>query len=178
MTMQTTEQQAAEAEAPAPVAEGPSFPLLLRALAIGAVLVLVWLALQVFTAPTGQTIGRKEVLLLVMAAVVVLAGLWHMLTARTRIDDSHITQTGLWTRRLALDEVRRVELVHIPGLAWLIAPRVRLRTATRGSYQFHATDRRVLDRLWAMALGEQMPAAPVPGSEPGRAITTPKEATP
>ena len=159
--MQATGQQAAEAGAPAPVAEGPSFPLLLRGLAVGAVLALAWLALQVFTAPAGQAIGRNEVLLLLMAAAVVLAGLWHMLTARTRIDDSHITQTGLWTRRLALDDVCRIELVHIPGLAWLIAPRVRLRTAARGSYQFHATDRRVLDRLWAMALGERTPGATI-----------------
>lgn len=148
--------QAPEDHAPA---EGPSFPVLLRGLAIAAVVSLGWLGVEVFMHPA-QPVGRNEILLLGMAAVVVVAGLWHMLTARTRIDATHITQTGLWTRRLALDDVRRVELMHIPGLGWLIAPRVRLRTAMRGSYQFHATDRRVLDRLWALALSAGAIRAP------------------
>jgi hypothetical protein len=96
---------------------------------------------------------RDAILLGLLSAAVVLASFWHLLMARTWMDATHITQAGLWTRRLALADVRRIHVVYVPGLAWLISPRVRLQTASRGSYVFHTSDPVVLARFCELALG-------------------------
>jgi hypothetical protein len=135
---------------------GPSYPLLLRALAVLAVLALGWQAQRTLHAQPALSLERETLWLAGLSAAIALAGLWHMLNARTAIDATHVTQSGLWTRTLALSEVRRVDILHPPGLAWLIAPRARLHTAGRGSYVFHASDPQVLERFWLLALGEQV----------------------
>ena len=139
---------------PGPVG-GPSFPLLLRTLAVLAVLALGAQALRTLHTRPDLSLDHTTLWLAGLTTAIVLAGLWHMLSARTTIDTTHVTQTGLWTRRLALSEVRRVDILHLPGLAWLIAPRARLHTASRGCYVLHASDPRVLERFWLLALGEQ-----------------------
>ena len=137
---------------------GPSFPLLLRILAVLAVLALGAQALRTLHVQPDLSLERESLWLAGLTTAIVLASLWHMLSAHTTIDASHVTQTGLWTRKLALSEVRRVDILHLPGLAWLIAPRARLHTAGHGSYVFHASDPRVLERFWLLALGEQLSA--------------------
>ena len=137
-------------------ASGAAFPWSLRILAMLAVLALGGQAWRTLQALPIASLPRDTLLLAGLAAAIVLAGLWHMLRARTSIDATHVTQTGLWTRRLALAEVQRVDILHLPGLTWLIAPRVRLHMSSRGSYVIHTSDPRVLERFWLLALGEQM----------------------
>ncbi|MCZ8251894.1 MAG: hypothetical protein O9318_05460 [Hylemonella sp.] len=140
---------------PSVCVSGAAFPLTLRVLAVVAVLALGWQAWRTLQALPVPIVQRDTLLLAGLAASIVLAGLWHILKARTSINATHVTQTGLWTRQLALADVRRVDILHLPGLAWLIAPRARLHTAGRGSYVIHASDPQVLERLWRLALGEQ-----------------------
>ena len=141
---------------PSVCASGAAFPVTLRTLAVVAVLALGWQAWRTMQALSLSAVQRDTLLLAGLAAAVLLAGLWHILSARTAITASHVTQTGLWTRRLALADVQRIDILHLPGLAWLIAPRVRLHTVGRGSYVIHASDPRVMERFWLLALGEQM----------------------
>lgn len=131
---------------------GPSFPRLLRALAVLAVAALGWQALRTLQAQSAAGLTRETWLLAGLASAAVLAGLWHILHAHTMIDGTHVRQSGLWKRELALSKVLRVDILHLPGLAWLIAPRARLHTAGSGSYVFHASDPRVLERFWLLAL--------------------------
>lgn len=138
--------------------EGAAFPRLLRGLALLSVLALGWQTASTLQARPELALERETLWLAGLTYAVILAGLWHMLSARTSIDATHIMQAGLWRRRLALSDVRRVDILHLPGLDWLIAPRARLHTAGRGSYVFHASDPRVMERLWQLALGEQVSA--------------------
>lgn len=134
---------------------GPSFPRLLRALAVLAVAALGWQALRTLQAPTVVGLTRETWLLAGLAGATVLAGLGHILHAHTMIDGTHVRQTGLWKRELALSKIQRIDILHLPGLAWLIAPRARLHTGGGGSYVFHASDPRVLERFWLLALDGQ-----------------------
>ncbi|MBX9870855.1 MAG: hypothetical protein K2X75_02560 [Burkholderiaceae bacterium] len=131
----------------------------LRILAVLAVLALGGQSWRTLQALPVSTLQPDTLLLAGLAASIVLAGLWHMLRARTSIDATHVTQSGLWTRHLSLAEVRRIDILHLPGLTWLIAPRVRLHMSGRGSYVVHTSDPRVLERFWLLAMGQPTQAS-------------------
>lgn len=130
---------------------GPAFPMLLRVLAT-----LTVSALAVQAARTARTLDLSRIgpdlwLLSLLAASVVLGGLLHILMAHTSLEGGLLREAGLWRRQTALHEARRIELLHLPGLAWLVAPRIRVHTA-RGILVFHATHPQLLQHCWALAL--------------------------
>lgn len=120
--MQPTAPPAKSGTDAALVIEGPSFPVAIKALATLTVLALIWWGLRAQDRlPDAQPQGAA---LLLAALLVVAAGYWTIMRSRTRIDGENIEQRGLWTRRVRLREVTQVKLVQIPGLGWIVVPRL------------------------------------------------------
>lgn len=86
---------------------------------------------------------------LAIALAGLVAGLVSILVARTTLTASHLVQRGLWSRRVALAEITQVKLVQVPGLDWLVAPRLLVKARGRGTQAFHAADPALLRAVLA-----------------------------
>ena len=140
--------------------EGRSFTRtsqLLACLMVVGVLWQGWLALQRADA---EPLDRSTTVLLGLGLFSLLACLAFILTSRTRVDDTHIIQTGVWPRKVAIASISQLKLIHVPRLAWLIAPRLVVRTGLTGWYVFHAAEAAVIARFWALSLRPFTPPAP------------------
>lgn len=127
--------------------EGPafgwSFRLLCGAVVLGSAgwLLLLWHkgALATSGASVGQGLGW-------VLAALGLMGLtaWHVLRSRTRLDAEGLHQSWIWDKHLPLRELAWGKLIRVPGLDWLIAPRLYVRTLLGKFAVFYAADPRLL----------------------------------
>ena len=53
---------------------------------------------------------------------------WHILRGKTRLTADALEQSWVWRKRVALNELAYARLVRVPGLDWLIAPRLYTKT--------------------------------------------------
>lgn len=81
------------------------------------------------------------------ALVVLFAGWWDLLSSRTSIDDRAIRQIGLWRREVQIANITACQLVHVPKLEWLIAPRLIVRSGGYGVKTFYVSDQAVLEAV-------------------------------
>lgn len=134
--------------------EGPAYPLFVKALALvltAAVLVGGWeqraeLARLPLSGPTLPFMGA--------VLLVILLGCYSVVASRTGLGDDAIWHRSLWTRRVAYADITQVKLVHVPGLAWLIVPRLVVRTKGLGVRSFPLGDARLVAAVQALkALG-------------------------
>jgi hypothetical protein len=54
--------------------------------------------------------------------------LWCMLTSVTTLTSASIDQSFVWNKHVLLSDLAYVKLIRVPGLDWLIAPRLYCRT--------------------------------------------------
>ncbi len=64
--------------------------------------------------------------------------LWHLLTSRTRLSAEGLHQRWVWDKAMPLRELAFCKLIRVPGLDWLIAPRLYARTLTGKFTVFYA----------------------------------------
>lgn len=135
--------------------EGPAFTTGVKVL--GCALTTAVVASGALAAP--QLVASRSswavLLFLALALACVVACFVAMLRSRTRIDDTHIVQTWMSDKRVAIADITQIKLIYIPGLSWLIAPRLIVKTRFPGSTVFHAADREVLAAFTRLALGER-----------------------
>jgi hypothetical protein len=74
------------------------------------------------------------------ALALLLYTLWCILTSVTTLTHSTIEQTFVWNKKLELRELAYVKLIRVPGLDWLIAPRLYCRTLLGKFAVFYTTD--------------------------------------
>jgi hypothetical protein len=86
---------------------------------------------------------------LALASVLLCYG-W-ILRSRTSISAAGIRQTWVTDKQVALADITQVKLIYFRRLAWLIAPRLVIRTRMPGTTVFHAADPRVLDAFVRLA---------------------------
>ena len=130
-------------EAPASF-EGPAFTPTVKALAtvmMGVLAVNAWQALPLMIARPGTT--PTVLLMLALLAVLLLCYVW-MLISRTRVTETHIRQTWIKDKEIALADITQIKLIHVPRLSWLIASRLIVRTRMPGSRVFYTADPQVL----------------------------------
>ncbi|MDH4416701.1 MAG: hypothetical protein QE485_05705 [Acidovorax sp.] len=53
---------------------------------------------------------------------------WSIMISRTRIHASGLHQRWVWDKAMAFDDLAYVRVIRVPGLSWLIAPRLYVRT--------------------------------------------------
>lgn len=137
------------------VVSGPSFPITIKVLAtvlVAALIVYGWMALGGPPAERAGALGASDWGFLVAVTAVIGSGYRVILTGRTCFDGEAIEQSGLWRRTVKLADIRQVKLIHLPGLAWLVVPRLVVRTGT-GLTTFHAGDPAVLACFKRLAHG-------------------------
>jgi hypothetical protein len=136
-----------------PLAEGPAFPAPVKALATILVLTLALWGAMVLADPGASLPDREGWAFLCAACAVVAFGYGHILFSRTRFDGRGITQSGLWRKHVALSEITQLKLICVPGLTWLIVPRLVVR-ADFGLTNFCAGDPAVLAQFRRLAYGD------------------------
>lgn len=137
------------------VVSGPSFPVAVKALATLLVLGLLVFAAMAPGGPTGeqtQALTVGEIGFLLAVVLVIGSGYWGILTSRTSFDGEHIEQTWLWHKKVNIAEITQVKLVRVPGLDWLVVPRLVVRTGY-GLTTFQTGDPAVLWRFRLLAHG-------------------------
>lgn len=65
---------------------------------------------------------------------------WHILRSRTRLDSQGLQQSWIWDKRMELRELAYGKLIRVPGLDWLIAPRLYVRTLLGKFAVFYVAD--------------------------------------
>jgi hypothetical protein len=53
---------------------------------------------------------------------------WSIMVSRTRITGTGLHQRWVWDKVMAFDDLAYVRMIRVPGLSWLIAPRLYVRT--------------------------------------------------
>lgn len=132
--------------------EGPAFGRSARLLATAVMLALLVAAWRAAAGPTlDAASGSVKALLAATLAMMAWLYLW-ILRSRTRVEGGVIAQTWLWNKRVDTAAVVNAKFVYVPGLAWLIAPRLIVRTRDGVVTQFHAADAAVLSAFAELTL--------------------------
>ncbi len=110
---------------------GPAFSRPFKALAVGIVggcavwLFLLWQSGQLSSTGRWQSNGLGWT----VAAMALLSWtLWAILTSRTTLSSTALLQTWIWNKSVDLNDLAYCKLIRVPGLEWLIAPRLYVRT--------------------------------------------------
>ncbi len=135
-----------------PVAEGPSFPATTRFIAtiiVAALAASAWPVLRRGLLSSDTTLQ----LAVGLGMVFVMVGYFTILTSRTGIDEKRIYQTGLMGKQMPIRNITQVRLVHIPGLRWLIVPRLVAKAGALRTLSFPTADPEVLRAFQVLAYG-------------------------
>ena len=134
---------------------GPSFPVSVKVMATVMMLALLVFGSMRFLGPAQAPIPALvtgEWVFLVAVAAVIGSGDWSIMTGRTSCDGQCIEQTWLWRKKVSLADITQIKLISVPGLNWLVVPRLVVRTGY-GLTTFHAGDAAVFSRFKLLAHG-------------------------
>jgi hypothetical protein len=141
--------------APEGPAEGAAFPLVVKVLA-GAVVAGVFVSgARIADQLLSPSLSNNLRFCLVVLLVTLVVCFVFILRSRTSITATHVRQTWIVDKEVALSEVTQARLIYVPHLAWLIAPRLILRAGGRGTYTFYAAEPAVLRAFWRLAVARQ-----------------------
>lgn len=62
---------------------------------------------------------------------------WTMLRSRTTVSAAEISQTGFWRKEVPRAQISYARFMRWPGLEWLVAPRLHVRTGPGPMQTFH-----------------------------------------
>jgi len=74
------------------------------------------------------------------ALAVLLYTWWQIVTSRTTLTAGKLHQSWIWDKKMELRELAYGKLIRVPGLDWLIAPRLYVRTLMGKFAVFYASD--------------------------------------
>lgn len=134
--------------------EGPSYPPALKLLTGLLALALGLWGWRALDGLDRATVGSGAHLLFVAGLLVVLVGFWEVATSRTTIDGEAIVQRSLWSRRVPLRNITQLKLLRVPGLDWLVVPRLVVRTRGLGLATFRAGDVRLVAAFRRLVYGD------------------------
>jgi hypothetical protein len=133
---------------------GPAFPPFVKLLATAMVVALLAQAAQVLRPLLQQDWSTAGAVFIAAALVLVgwtLAWIWR---SRTDVDGAGIRQTWFWSKSVRWDDVAQARLVAVPGMEWLLAPRLIVRRRGGGGVLvFHVGHAAVRARLAKVLLG-------------------------
>jgi hypothetical protein len=78
---------------------------------------------------------------LLCGLALMLYTLFAFYTSKTSISETHLKQTWIWDKEVALPELTYAKLIRVRGLDWLIAPRLYVRTMMGKFHVFYASDK-------------------------------------
>ncbi len=74
------------------------------------------------------------------AVLLMLYTWWHIVTSRTTLTADRLHQSWVLDKKMELRELAYAKLIRVPGLDWLIAPRLYVRTLLGKFAVFYAAD--------------------------------------
>jgi len=140
----------------APRAEGPAFPVVVRCL-VTALTAWVFLAgWRIVDQPTVRQAPFAAQALVVAGLAVLLVVTFWVWRSRTTVTAVDIRQTWIWSKRVAWADVSHAKMIYVPYLAWLVAPRLVVRSGAAGMVTvFHAADHELLTTFTHYALAPE-----------------------
>ena len=132
---------------------GPAFPAFVKLLATAMVVALLAQAAQVLRPLLQQDWTTAGAVFIAAALVLVgwtLAWIWR---SRTDVDGEGRRQTWFWSKSVRWDDVAQARLVVVPGMEWLLAPRLIVRRPGGTVLVFHVGHAAVRARLAKVLLG-------------------------
>jgi hypothetical protein len=78
------------------------------------------------------------------ALAIMLYTWWYIQTSKTTLTAETLHQSWVWDKKMELRELAYAKLIRVPGLDWLIAPRLYVRTLLGKFAVFYTADRELL----------------------------------
>ncbi len=150
-------QPATDGEGPLEVS-GPAFPPVVKALATALMAGLAVAGWRARDELASASMSAATLAFWAAALAVIALCYGFMLASRTSVTPTHLRQTWLWTKEVALADIKQAKLIQVPGMAWLIVPRLVVRVGNRGIYSFPAGNA-PLHRMFARLVREGTLAA-------------------
>ena len=142
------------AETSAVAVEGPAYSRSAKAIAtllVGALVVAAVRNAGLLASAAWPAAAKAS---LAVVTVAVAACYYWILVSRTSVDATHITQTWLWPKHVRLVDITQARFIYLPGLSWIVAPRLVVRARGRGSATvFPAAAPAVLREFARLSLG-------------------------
>ena len=132
--------------------EGPAFTPLIQVLATILMVALVYWGWQSAPAIFSKENSNVAIAMVVFAFLICCLVYYWILKSRTSVTQDSIEQTWIWDKRVNLKDISQVKLIFIPYLAWLIAPRLVVRSGM-GLMVFHTANPGVLAAFARISLG-------------------------
>jgi hypothetical protein len=131
----------------ASVLSGPAFSKPFKGLAIalcgGLIIWSVTLPFDFFS---------KSGLWILAVHAMILYTVWHIQTSVTTLDETQIKQTWIWDKSMQISDMAFVKIIHVPALAWLIAPRIYARTMMGKFAVFYTSSPEMLQAMAALEI--------------------------
>ena len=81
---------------------------------------------------------------LLCGLALMLYTLFAFYTSQTSLSKTHIKQSWIWNKEVALSELAYAKLIRVRGLDWLIAPRLYVRTMMGKFEVFYAANKSMI----------------------------------
>ncbi|MBW8830898.1 MAG: hypothetical protein JF606_16020 [Burkholderiales bacterium] len=133
--------------------EGPAFTRGVKVLASVLMIGVAIFGVKAAPAFIERKTSWAAFLFMMLALGCVIVCFVAMLKSRTRINATHIHQTWISDKRVAIKDITQMKLIYVPGLTWLIAPRLIVKARSPGSIVFHTADPQVLAAFARLSMG-------------------------
>ena len=127
---------------------GTSFSFLIKLLSSILIAGIAYLALQVLHQMDGMNLATMGF----VAAVALVIGFFQLSIwfSTTHISDTHIYQTWMFKKKVAIKEIAQCKLIYVPFFSWIITPRLVVRVGMANFFVFYASNSQVLEKFLAL----------------------------
>lgn len=130
-----------------PVTIGSSYPLFAKMLAIVIFVYVLYYAVLTIPELVASKISTSLALFLGLAFLMMLLALFHVLLSQTKVSTHKIEQGWGSFKSIEFANVSQAKLLRVPGLGFLIAPRLVVKVSSFESRVFQLGDKAVYDRV-------------------------------
>ena len=121
-----------------PQLECPSFSASFKLLAVAIVTLAALWSWQMWSQGVLQATLQSSGWLAAALAMMFFTE-WHILRGKTRLTAEALEQSWVWRKRVLLPELAYARLIRVPGMDWLIAPRLYTKTFSNKLSVFYVT---------------------------------------
>jgi hypothetical protein len=127
---------------------GTSFSFLIKLLSSILIAGIAYLALQVLHQMDGMNLATMGF----VAAVALVIGFFQLSIwfSTTHISDTHIYQTWMFKKKVAIKDIAQCKLIYVPFFSWIITPRLVVRVGMANFFVFYASNPQVLEKFLAL----------------------------
>jgi hypothetical protein len=124
---------------------GTSFSFLIKLLSSILIAGIAYLALQVLHQMDGMNLATMGF----VAAVALVIGFFQLSIwfSTTHISDTHIYQTWMFKKKVAIKDIAQCKLIYVPFFSWIITPRLVVRVGMANFFVFYASNPQVLEKF-------------------------------